>query len=197
VYNSRLLCQDFCGAASEEIPKMGSNPVIVKKYGNRRMYDTSASRYVNLEDLAGMIRDGKEVKVVDAKTGEDLTRLTLSQIISEDVKDKPTGLPLELLRQLIVASDQARQEFMMWYLRSAFDTYEKVQSALQSRLTDVQSAIATPLESMKRFLDVRPPAPGESESELQAMRKRLADLEARLNEKPVRKSRRKTQKARR
>jgi len=102
---------------------MGSNPVIIKKYGNRRMYDTSASRYVNLEDLAGMIRDGKEVKVVDAKTGEDLTRLTLSQIISEDVKDKPTGLPLELLRQLIVASDQARQEFMMWYLRSAFDTY--------------------------------------------------------------------------
>src|SRR5437868_11718198 len=142
---------------------MGSNPIIIKKYGNRRMYDTSASRYVNLEDLAGMIRDGKEVKVVDAKTGEDLTRLTLSQIISEDVKDKPTGLPLELLRQLIVASDQARQEFMMWYLRSAFDTYEKVQSALQSRLTDVQSAIATPLESMKRFLDVRPPAPAESE----------------------------------
>jgi polyhydroxyalkanoate synthesis repressor PhaR len=179
-----------------EIPKMGSNPVIIKKYGNRRMYDTSASRYVNLEDLAGMIRDGKEVKVVDAKTGEDLTRLTLSQIISEDVKDKPTGLPLELLRQLIVASDQARQEFMMWYLRSAFDTYEKVQSALQTRLTDVQSAITTPLESMKRFLDVRPAA--ESESELQALRKRLADLEARLNQNPNRKPRRhrKTQKAR-
>jgi polyhydroxyalkanoate synthesis repressor PhaR len=175
---------------------MGSNPVIIKKYGNRRMYDTSASRYVNLEDLAGMIRDGKEVKVVDAKTGEDLTRLTLSQIISEDVKDKPTGLPLELLRQLIVASDQARQEFMMWYLRSAFDTYEKVQSALQTRLTDVQSAITTPLESMKRFLDVRPAA--ESESELQALRKRLADLEARLNQNPNRKPRRhrKTQKAR-
>jgi len=177
---------------------MGTEPVVVKKYGNRRMYDTSTSRYVNLEDLAAMIREGKEVRVVDAKTGEDLTRLTLSQIISEDVKDKPTGLPLELLRQLIVASDQARQEFMMWYLRSAFDTYDKVQSALQSRLTDVQSAITSPLESMKRFLEVRPPMPAqrEDDSELQALRKRLADLEARLNERSKPKPRRKRQKTR-
>jgi polyhydroxyalkanoate synthesis repressor PhaR len=170
---------------------MGTGPVLIKKYGNRRMYDTSASRYVNLDGLAGMIREGKEVKVVDAKTGEDLTRLTLTQIISEDVKDKPTGLPLELLRQLIVASDQARQEFMMWYLRSAFDTYEKVQDALQNRLTEVQSAISSPLESMKRFLDVRPPAPAEPDSELQVLRKRLADVEARLNKRPTSKRRRK------
>jgi polyhydroxyalkanoate synthesis repressor PhaR len=176
---------------------MGSGPVVIKKYGNRRMYDTSASRYVNLDDLAGMIRDGREVKVVDAKTGEDLTRLTLTQIISEDVKDKPTGLPLELLRQLIVASDQARQEFMMWYLRSAFDTYQKVQDALQNRLTEVQSAITSPLDSMKRFLDVRSPAPVESDSELKALRERLADLEARLNKRPTRKPRRKAQKSRR
>jgi polyhydroxyalkanoate synthesis repressor PhaR len=172
---------------------MGSGAVIVKKYGNRRMYDTSASRYVNLDDLAEMIRDGKAVKVVDAKSGEDLTRLTLTQIISEDVKDKPTGLPLELLRQLIVASDQARQEFIMWYLRSAFDTYQKVQDALQSRLTDVQSAITSPLESMKRFLETGPaaPPPPEPESELKALRKRLADLEARLEKRPSTKKRKK------
>jgi polyhydroxyalkanoate synthesis repressor PhaR len=175
---------------------MGTGPVVIKKYGNRRMYDTSASRYVNLDALAGMIREGKEVKVVDAKTGEDLTRLTLTQIISEDVKDKPTGLPLELLRQLIVASDQARQEFMMWYLRSAFDTYEKVQDALQNRLTEVQSAISSPLESMKQFLDVRSPVPAEPDSELQALRKRLADVEARLNKRPTSKRRRKAHNAR-
>jgi len=177
---------------------MGSDLVVIKKYGNRRMYDTSASRYVNLDDLAGMVRDGKAVKVVDAKTGEDLTRLTLTQIISEDVKDKPTGLPLELLRQLIVASDQARQEFIMWYLRSAFDTYQKVQDALQTRLTDVQSAITSPLESMKRFLEARPaaaPLP-EPESELKALRKRLVDLESRLEKRPAKKARKKAGKKR-
>jgi len=95
-------------------------PVLIKKYQNRRLYDSSNSQYVNLDDIAGFIREGKDVQIVDAKTGQDLTRVTLTQIITEDAKDKPTGLPLELLRQLIVASDEVRQEFVMWYLKSAF-----------------------------------------------------------------------------
>ena len=102
------------------------NPVIIRKYGNRRLYDSTNSRYVNLDDIAALIREGKEVRVEDAKTGRDLTRVTLTQIITEDARENPTGLPLELLRQLIVASDQARQEFIMWYLKSAFDTYQAV-----------------------------------------------------------------------
>ena len=65
--------------------------------------------------------------MVDAKTGEDVTRVVLTQIIVEDAKDAPTGLPLEFLRQLIMASDRAGQEFLMWYLKSAFDAYGKVQ----------------------------------------------------------------------
>ena len=88
--------------------------VVIKKYPNRRLYNTSAGKYVNLEELAGMIRQGIDLQVVDAKTGEDLTRVILTQIIVEDAKDRPTGLPLELLRQLIVASDRAGQEFIMW-----------------------------------------------------------------------------------
>jgi polyhydroxyalkanoate synthesis repressor PhaR len=156
--------------------------VVIKKYGNRRLYDTAASRYVNLEEIAGFIREGKDVRVVDAKTGKDLTRVTLTQIITEDAKDKPTGLPLELLRQLVVASDEVRQEFVMWYLKSAFDAYQKVQSAVQSSLGDVQSAILSPVDMMKKLLI--PPAPAqptvESGSELDALRKRVAELEARL-----------------
>jgi polyhydroxyalkanoate synthesis repressor PhaR len=108
--------------------------IVIKKYGNRRLYDTAASRYVNLDDIAAFVREGKAVQVVDAKTGQDLTRVTLTQVIMEDAKDKPTGLPLELLRQLVIASDEVRQEFLMWYLKSAFDTYQKVQDAVQSRL---------------------------------------------------------------
>ena len=161
--------------------------IIIKKYGNRRLYDSTASKYVNLDEIAAFVREGKDVKVVDAKTGQDLTRVTLTQIITEDAKDKPTGLPLELLRQLIVASDEVRQEFMMWYLKSAFDTYQKVQDAVQSRLGEVQSAILSPVDLMKRFLggSASMPVPKESPSELDALRKRIAELEARLQA-PVR-----------
>jgi polyhydroxyalkanoate synthesis repressor PhaR len=158
--------------------------VLIKKYGNRRLYDTAGSRYVNLDDLAAMVRAGKEVRVVDAKTGHDLTRVTLTQIITEDAKDKPTGLPLELLRQLIVASDEVRQEFLMWYLKSAFDTYEKLQDAVQNRLSEVQSAILSPVDLMKRFLSATSSLPQRNDPtiEVEALRKRVAELEAELGQ---------------
>ena len=163
---------------------MSAGAVVIKKYGNRRLYDTTGSRYVNLDDIASLVREGKEVQVLDANSGKDLTRITLTQIITEDAKDKPTGLPLELLRQLIVASDEVRQEFVMWYLKSAFDAYQKVQDAVQSRLGDMQSAILSPLDTMKKFLGTPPAAvsdvaPGNT-AELQALRARVAELEARV-----------------
>lgn len=164
--------------------------ILIKKYGNRRLYDTAGSRYVNLDDIARFIREGNNVRVVDAESGRDLTRVVLTQIITEDAKDKPTGLPLELLRQLIVASDEVRQEFVMWYLKSAFDSYQKVQDALQNRLTDVQSAILSPVDMMKRFLgSTASPSPGtKAEPEIDALRKRVAELETSL-EKKARKKR--------
>lgn len=159
-------------------------PVVIKKYGNRRLYDSSSSQYVNLDDIAGFVREGKDVQVVDAKTGQDLTRVTLTQIITEDAKNRPTGLPLELLRQLVLASDEVRQEFLMWYLKSAFDTYEKVQDAVQSRLGEVQSAILSPVDMIKKVLGAPAPAwnrpPAEAGPELDALRKRVAELEGRL-----------------
>ncbi len=166
--------------------------VLIKKYGNRRLYDTAGSRYVNLDDIARLIREGSDVQVVDAKTGRDLTRVTLTQIITEDAKEKPTGLPLELLRQLIMASDQVRQEFVMWYLKSAFDSYQKVQDAVQNRLSQVESAILSPVDMMKRFLGASAPSPGraEADSELELLRKRVAELEGRLKTTPQQKRRR-------
>lgn len=161
---------------------MKPSTALIKKYGNRRLYDTTGSRYVNLDDLAAMVRAGKDVRVVDAKTGRDLTRVVLTQIITEDAKGKPTGLPLELLRQLIVASDEVRQEFLMWYLKSAFDTYEKLQDAVQNRLSEVQSAILSPVDMMKRLLTPTSPIPQRNDQtlEVQALRTRVAELEAQL-----------------
>lgn len=168
---------------------MKPGPVIIKKYGNRRLYDSSGSRYVNLDDIAALIRQGQEVRVEDAKSGRDLTRVTLTQIITEDARQKPTGLPLELLRELIVASDQARQEFIMWYLKSAFDTYQAVQSAVQDRIGNVQAALLSPVESVKRFLGAGSPPPEDSQ-EVAALRRRVAELEARLKTPAPRKRRR-------
>lgn len=149
--------------------------VVVKKYGNRRLYDTSSSTYVNLDDLAKMVRNGIDVQVVDALTGEDLTRVVLTQIIVEDAKEQPTGLPLELLKQLIVASDHAGREFIMWYLRSAFDAYQKMQGALQSGISGVMS----PVDTLRNFLR-GPEKPVANETE--ELRLKVAELEARLNE---------------
>lgn len=161
---------------------MKTDAVVIKKYGNRRLYDTSTSQYINLEEIAARIRSGKEVRVVDAKTGQDLTRVTLTQIIVEDAKGGPGGLPLELLRQLIVASDHVGREFVMWYLNSAFNAYRKVQESLQSGLSEVRSAALSPLQVMKGSIQ------GER-ADTQALRRRIAELEGRLK-KPARQAKR-------
>lgn len=168
---------------------MKTSVILIKKYGNRRLYDTTGSRYVNLDDLAAHIRAGGEVRVVDASTGQDLTRVILTQIITEDAKGKPTGLPLELLRQLIIASDEVRQEFLMWYLKSAFDTYQKLQDTVQNRLSEVQSAVLSPVEMMRRFLGAASPAPARKSEreEVESMRKRIAELERQLGKQNARK----------
>ncbi len=165
---------------------MASSRVVIKKYENRRLYDTSSSRYVNLEDLATMVRKGLDVHVVDAKTGDDLTRTTLMQVIAEDARGGPAGLPLELLRQLIVASDHVGKDFIMWYLKSAFEAYEKLQTALSSGLTEVQAAAVSPVDAIRNFLRVGGTAPNASGEEVRELRERIAELEARLR-KPARK----------
>jgi polyhydroxyalkanoate synthesis repressor PhaR len=156
--------------------------VVIKKYPNRRLYDTSAGRYVNLDDVAALIRLGTEIQVVDAKTGEDLTRVVLTQVIVEDAKGQPTGLPLDLLRQLIVASDHAGQEFIMWYLKSAFDAYGKVQESVESRLHDVRAAAMNPLNLVKNLLT---PSPPPADAEVEHLRRQVAELEARLKKPPA------------
>ncbi len=154
--------------------------VIIRKYGNRRLYDTSTSRYINLEDIAALIRNGTDVQIVDVNTGADLTGATLTQIIAEDAKDKPSGLPLELLRQLIVTTDHAGQEFISWYLKSAVDTYQQVQGSLKERLSQVGSAAMSPLQTMSSLLQGRAPEkPVDSTGEMATIKAELADLQAR------------------
>jgi polyhydroxyalkanoate synthesis repressor PhaR len=96
--------------------------MLVKKYSNRRLYDTEASRYVTLEELADKVRRGADVRVVDAKTNEDLTQGTLTQIILES-RGAGRLLPVPLLNQLIRMGDDALAEFFGRYLSGALELY--------------------------------------------------------------------------
>ncbi len=154
---------------------------VIRKYPNRRLYDTSAGRYVNLEEVAALVRRGAPIQVLDARSGEDVTRVVLTQIIVEDARGRPAGLPLELLRQLIMATDRAGQEFLMWYLQSAFDAYRKVQESVQTRLSDVQSAAFSPLGIVRSLL--APPAPSDA-GEVEELRRRIAELQTQIVAQP-------------
>ncbi len=95
---------------------------VIKKYTNRRLYDTESSGYITLEELAEIIRRGAEVKVVDAKTGHDLTQATLAQIIL-DSREAAKLLPVPLLTQMIRMDDHALGEFLSKYMTWALEMY--------------------------------------------------------------------------
>lgn len=96
--------------------------MLVKKYSNRRLYDTESSRYVTLEELAERVRAGADMQVVDAKTGEDLTQSTLAQIILES-RGASKLLPVPLLLQLVRMGDDHLADFFGAYLANALELY--------------------------------------------------------------------------
>lgn len=108
--------------------------VIIKKYSNRRLYDTGDSRYITLEELAEKVRTGADVRVVDAGSGEDLTQVTLAQIILES-RGASKLLPIPLLTQLIRMGDDALAEFLGRYLSSALDLYMQAKQGAQQIAT--------------------------------------------------------------
>ena len=105
--------------------------VLIKKYGNRRLYDTSESRYVTLEELIGKIRAGSDLRVVDAQTGEDLTQATLTQIVLE-TGQAAKFLPVQLLTQMIRLSDDSLAEFFSRYVTGALEMYLQAKRGVQS-----------------------------------------------------------------
>lgn len=102
-----------------------SAPTLIKKYGNRRLYDTGESRYITLEELSRKIQEGTDVRVVDAKTGQDLTQSTLTQIIIEG-RGAARMLPVPLLMQLIRLGDDALAEFFGRYVTDALSVYLEI-----------------------------------------------------------------------
>jgi len=106
--------------------------VTIKKYANRRLYDTESSAYITLDRLAQMVREGREFEVVDAKTGEDITRQVLTQIIvDEEARGGETMLPINFLKQLIGLYGNSMQNFVPQYLEAAMDSFQRNQSAVR------------------------------------------------------------------
>lgn len=105
--------------------------MLIKKYGNRRLYDTESSRYITLGDLTEAIRGGAEAKVVDAKSGADLTQVTLTQIIMEG-RGAQKLLPASLLHQLIRLGDDALADFLGRYVQAALELYLQARKSTQA-----------------------------------------------------------------
>ncbi|HZB91752.1 MAG TPA: polyhydroxyalkanoate synthesis repressor PhaR [Stellaceae bacterium] len=125
-------------------------PVMIKKYANRRLYNTATSSYVTLDDLSRMVKAGREFVVNDAKTGEDITRAVLTQIIVEEEQKGQNLLPISFLRQLIGLYGNQMQWLVPRYLEHAMTTFARNQEQMRKSLQDAFGGLFPfgPLEEM-------------------------------------------------
>ncbi|NNE21676.1 MAG: polyhydroxyalkanoate synthesis repressor PhaR [Rhizobiales bacterium] len=114
-----------------------SEPVVIKKYANRRLYNTSSSAYVTLDDLAEMVKEGDDFVVFDAKSGDDITRTVLTQIIFEEESKGQNLLPINFLRQLIRFYGDSMEAFVPSYLEFSLESLAKEQERFRQQLVDI------------------------------------------------------------
>jgi polyhydroxyalkanoate synthesis repressor PhaR len=128
----------------------GEGPVVIKKYANRRLYNTQTSSYVTLDHLAAMVKEGTEFEVQDARTGEDITRSVLTQIIFEEEAKGQSLLPIKFLRQLIRFYGDSLQTFVPGYLDMSMDSFTKNQGAMRDRIAEALGGGNQMVENMTR-----------------------------------------------
>jgi len=176
-------------------------PLLIKRYASRRLYNTETSDYVTLEDIAGFIRDGREVKIVDLKSGDDLTRQYLLQIIAEHESRGESVLPIGVLTDLVRSYTTQAQSVVPEFLAMSFDMLRDGQSKMVENMTALN-----PLASMPGFEAMRAqqeafmkamtggisgqwsgPSPSDDEGgaeagdELSEIKKQLAELQSKLS----------------
>ena len=167
-----------------------SGKVTIKKYANRRLYDTESSTYITLDRLAQMVREGREFEVVDAKSGEDITRQVLTQIIVDEEARGSTMLPINFLKQLIGLYGNSMQNFVPQYLEAAMDAFQRNQSAVKDAFSgNVFADLAK--RNMAMFEDAAqafsgkpkgaPGAPRQGASEVDALKAELDALKAKVD----------------
>jgi polyhydroxyalkanoate synthesis repressor PhaR len=187
----------------------GTKPVVVKKYANRRLYNTATSSYVTLDDLATLIKEGGDFVVHDAKTGEDLTRSVLTQIIVEQEQKGQNLLPISFLRQLISFYGDSMQFLVPGYLEQAMVAFARNQEQMRKSLRATfgifpfgqfeemgKQNMALFQNALRMFSPFKFPSPGgeppagdstsgaapQGEGELTQLREQLASLQRRLDD---------------
>jgi polyhydroxyalkanoate synthesis repressor PhaR len=111
-------------------------PVVIKKYANRRLYNTASSSYVTLDDLCQMVKAGNDFQVLDAKSGDDITRQVLTQIIVEEEAKGQNLLPVAFLRQLIGFYGDSLQALLPRYLEQTMDSFSRNQEQMRHSMKD-------------------------------------------------------------
>jgi polyhydroxyalkanoate synthesis repressor PhaR len=182
-------------------------PVTIKKYANRRLYNTGTSTYVTLEDLATMVKDGHDFVVYDAKTGEDITRSVLAQIIFEqEGKEGQSMLPISFLRQLIRFYGDSMQMLVPRYLEFSINSLTRDQGKFREQMSQafgvspfgpLEEQVRRNMETFERTFSMftpfvrpggaaetpRPPQPEEpaSDNGIDSLKRQLEDMQERLN----------------
>jgi polyhydroxyalkanoate synthesis repressor PhaR len=161
--------------------------VTIKKYANRRLYDTESSTYITLDRLAHMVREGREFEVLDAKTGDDITRQVLTQIIVVEEARGATMLPINFLKQLIGLYGNSMQNFVPSYLEAAMDAFQRNQSAVKDAFGTNMFAdmakrnMALFGDAAQAFAAKAKPEPKPSGSEVEQLKAELAALQAKVD----------------
>jgi polyhydroxyalkanoate synthesis repressor PhaR len=183
--------------------KAGNGLVKIKKYANRRLYNTRASAYVTLEDLAQMVKQGEDFVVNDAKTGEDITHSVLTQIIFEQETKGTNLMPINFLRQLIRFYGDSMQSLVPSYLEISLQRLADEQNRLREQMTralgapyevideQVRRNMELFKEAVSMFAPLKPaeggaqhrppPGPARSDDEISALKDQLAAIQAQLD----------------
>ena len=179
-----------------------AKPLLIKRSASRRLYNTETSDYVTLEDIAGFIRAGREVQIIDLKSGDDLTRQYLLQIVAEHESKGDTVLPTNVLTDLVRAYTSNMQSVVPQFLAASFDMLREGQSKMVENLTAMPNPLAAMpgFEAMKKqqeaFLktmmgglpwpgaaksEAEPAAAPEAPEDLAEIRRQLAELQKKLS----------------
>lgn len=186
--------------------KADGDAIVIKKYANRRLYNTATSSYVTLDFLAEMVKDGEDFVVYDAKSGEDITRSVLTQIIFEEESKGQNLLPVQFLRQLIKFYGDSLQSFVPSYLEMSMDSFTKNQDEMRDRMRDTfgaapgfsmfEDSVRKNMElyeqAMKMFSPLGPaytpqkspapaPSPKENDSDIDALKSQVEALQKKLD----------------
>ena len=175
-------------ASSAPADPSDSPPIIIKKYANRRLYDTQTSSYITLDTLATMTREGRNFKVIDAKTNDDITHTVLTQIIMEEEARGATMLPANFLKQLIAMYGDSMQAMVPQYLEASMDAFKSHQTQFRSAL---EGALAGgPMadimrRNMEMFGIAPPPSPAKAAAansdEVNNLKAQVAALQAKID----------------